>query len=274
MARRAFGSEMKNSFSRYAALAAVVAVVGCGGDGTVHLPTGTVNFSGAEAVSGHPAADTTVPASGGATTTVPGVSGTTVIPSGSVPPGTTVETTDYLVVIPSGTGFLGSVTGSPSISVNGTEDSGATVQSNGLLSTNVALPVPTGDTGKSYTIGYPTSSLNTDRVLTVQQIQFVGRFYVKLSPLRVYSPVPIQLKGSLPNNGENAFGSFMNVWWNPLNAGRTATLFIDYGNGFKISQTRTIDATGYAAFRNFIPDNSNVPANGVALVKFTVGDLP
>jgi predicted small lipoprotein YifL len=269
------GSEMKAiKFSRYAALAAVAVAAGCGGKGTAHLPTGTINFTGSETLSGQPAADTVVPATGGATVTVPGVSGTTVIPSGSVAGGSTVHSTDYLAIIPSGTGFLGALTGSNSVTVNGVSNSGATITSNGFLGQNLALPVEPGNAGTHYTLTYPASDLNTSRVLTVQNIIFEGTFYIKLSPIRVYSPVPIALKGSLPNNGENAFGSFMNVWWNPNNAGRSAKLFIDYGNGFTLQQTRTIDASGYASFRNFTVDPSNIPPTGVQTVKFTIGPLP
>lgn len=261
-------------FSRYAALAAVAVAVGCGGDGTAHLPTGTINFSGAETLAGQPASDTTVPATGGATTTVPGVSGTTIIPSGSVAPGTTVQTTDYLAIIPAGTGFLGALTGGNSVTVNGVTNSGGTVGSNGLLTQNLALPVEPGAAGTHYTLSYPATNLNTSRVLTVQNIVFEGTFYLKLTPVRIISPVPIDLKGSLPNNGENAFGSFMNVWWNPNNAGRSAKLFIDYGNGFTIQQTQIIDSKGYASFRNLVQDASNIPATGVQTVKFTIGPLP
>jgi len=259
-------------FSRFAALAAVVIAVGCGGEGTAHLPSGTVNFKGSETLVGSSTTDVVVPPTGGAEVTVTGVSGTTIIPSGV--DDSTVTTDDHLAIIPAGTGFLGVITGGQMIAVNGVANSGADVNSNGLLGVNIALPVTPGDTGTFYDLACPAQALDTTRVLHVGTIEFRGTFYIKFSPLRVISPVPIDLKGSLPNDGENAFGSFMNVWWTPNNAGRQATLFIDYGNGFTLQQTRTIDSTGYAAFRNFVPDPSNIPPTGVRLVRFTVGNLP
>jgi len=259
-------------FSRFAALAAVVIAVGCGGEGTAHLPSGVVNFNGSETILGQSTTNVVVPPTGGTEITVTGVSGTTIIPSGVED--STVTTDDHLAIIPAGTGFLGVITAGQTITVNGVTASGATVNNNGLLGVNIALPVTPGDAGTFYDLVCPAQALNTSRVLHVGNVEFRGTFYVKFSPLRLISPVPIDLKGSLPNDGENAFGSFMNVWWNPNNAGRQATLFIDYGNGFTLQQTRTIDSTGYAAFRNFVPDPSNVPTTGVQLVRFTVGPLP
>lgn len=260
------------NFSRFAALAAVVLAVGCGGEGTAHIPSGSVNFEGANPVVGSPGTDVVVPPTGGAETTVTGVSGTTIIPSGV--DDTVVTTDDHLAVIPAGTGFPGIITGSPNVTVNGVENSGVTVTNNGLLAVNMALPVQPGPAGTHYTISTPASALTTSRVLHTQSVEFSGTFYLFLSPFRLISPVPIALQGSIPNDGENAAGSFVNAWWGPGNTGRTATLFIDYGNGFTRQQTRTIDGSGQAAFRNFITDASNVPSTGVKLIRFTVGNLP
>jgi len=261
-----------NYYSRIAALAAIVAAVGCAGEGTAHIPSGTLNFTGAETITGTSTAPATVPATGGTTVTTD-AGGSATIPSGAVPAGTTLPAGTVFGIVPSGTGFLGAISPGALVTVNGTANSGGTVNSNGLLGVNLALPVAPGDAGTHYDLSLPAEVLNTSRVLHVGQIIFSGNFYIRLNPVRVVSPVPIDLRGQLPNDGENAFGSFISATWGPGNSGRTATLFIDYGNGFTLHQTQVINARGQAIFRNFVPDSSNIPATGVALVSFTIGNL-
>lgn len=259
----------KSSSLGVAAFAAIFVMTGCGGNGTTHLPSGRANYVGSATVATTTTESATVPATGGATVTTE--AGTAVVPSGVAPAGTTYPSGTPMALIPINTGFRGSVPAGSQVTVNGVADSGGTVQTNGLLGVNLVLPVT--EAGTSYTLRYPASTLDTSRVLNVQEMIFKGTFYLRTSPVRVISPVPFDIVGSLPNNGENAFGSFMNVTWGAGNVGRKATLFIDYGNGFSIQQTQTIDANNYAAFKNLFIDPSKVPNTGVKTVSFTVGDL-
>lgn len=270
------GSKMKsNHYLRIAALAAVAASFGCGGNGTAQLPTGVVHFAGNTTIAATNTTPVVVPATGGVQTTTS--SGTAVIPSGSVPPGTPIPANANLAIIPAGTGFIGTPSAN-SMTVNGVSDSGATLGGGGTLTVNVALPVDPGLTGTLYTLESPAEVLDTSRSLHVQTIRFKGKFYVQTSPFQIISPVPTALRGSLPNDGENAMGSFIDATFGVGNTGRTARLDIDYGNGFTLHQTQTIatevDGLGHAHFHNFVPDSSNVPQSGLALVSFTIGDLP
>lgn len=261
-----------NYYSRIAALAAIVVGVGCAGNGTAHIPSGSLNFSGAETVAATSTADATVPATGGTTTTTS--AGSAVIPSGSVPPGTVLPAGSPFAILPSGTGFIGSTGSGSQVSVNGVSDSGATIGPSDLLSVNVALPVSAGAAGSLYDLSMPAANLNTSRSLHVGSIVFSGRFYISsLTPLKIISPVPKKLAGVLPNDGENASGSYIKATWGPGNSGRSATLFIDYGNGFTLHQTKTIDGSGNANFTNFVPDASNIPSTGIAVLSFTIGNL-
>ena len=85
--------------------------------------------------------------------------------------------------------------------------------------------------------------------------------------------MPIAVVGRIPGNGENAVGSVVTATFGPYNNGRSATLTVDYGNGFSLHQSTTI-SNNIAAFNNLQQDSSNVPATGVETVSFAIGDLP
>ncbi len=264
-----------------------VATVGCGGESVEPGPpaSGVVTFSGSATVSGASTTSTNVPASGGSTvaTDNAGTGGSAVIPSGAVPAGTTVPAGTNLAIIPSGTGFPGSFSSGSSLTVNGVTDSGIGVSTSGQTTTNMALPVATGPAGTFYTLTFPAGDLQTipapsiakqPRVLTIQQTVFTGRFYIIISggTPKVISPVPGTIAGVIPNNGQNAVGSNVLSTYGPGNNGRKATLTINYGTGFQLKQTRVI-ANNQARFLDLTFDKQTVPATGVALVQFDVGDL-
>jgi len=252
---------------------AILGGAGCAGSGAVKpsFATGNLNFSGAEQTTDTSTAPATVPATGGTTiTTAGGV--TAVIPSGSVPGGTTLPAGTIFVIIPAGVGFAGTTPAGGQLVINSVTNSGALVGLNGLLSVNVAIPVTPGPDGTLYSISFPNASLSTSRALTVQNIEFTGKFYILANPLRVVSPVPVGLEGSLPNNGQNAAGSNVLATFASGNNGRSANLFVDYGTGFKLNQTRSV-ASLQTRFTNLRFDSQNVPQNGVRLVRFIVGDL-
>ena len=168
-------------------------------------------------------------------------------------------------------GNFGPTGGSVSIGPNRaalTTNTGITVNTAGVLNQRVAVPVdPVA--GTAYAIGFPQGNVET-RELTVGGVIFEGRIY--FTGGNFISPIPIELKGFLPKNGENAVSSFMSVRWGPGNNGRSARLRVTYGNGFVLDQTQTI-AASKALFANFSTDSSNVPATGVQLVEFLIGDL-
>ncbi|AIE86154.1 hypothetical protein OP10G_2786 [Fimbriimonas ginsengisoli Gsoil 348] len=185
-------------------------------------------------------------------------------------PDTNITPADTLAIIPINTGFLGAVPAGSQLIVNGTANSGAFVNTNGLLAQSVGLPVT--EAGTDYTLEFPDADLNTNRVLTVHHTIFSGKFYLQLNPLRIISPVPVDLVGRIPNNGQNAAGSVVTALFGPGNNGRSARLFIDYGNGFALDKTVTI-ANNRAVFANIQHDNSNVPVTGVETLAFIIGDL-
>jgi len=259
-----------------------LALIGCGGSSaSVGLPaSGNANFNGSTTVSTTSTSAATVPASGGTTISTgdAGTGGTAVIPSGAVSAGTVVPPGTELAVIPAGTGFSGNFSVGSSLSVNGVADSGIGVSGTGLTAVNMALPVAAG--GTSYTLTYPGGNLNTfaveakqPRILTIRATSIVGRYYVLTGPLRVISPVPTEITGRIPNNGQNAMFASVVAGFGPGNNGRTATLTIDYGTGFGLNKTETI-ANSRVAFDDLQKDSQNVPANGIALIRLVVGDLP
>ena len=285
------GRKMKQSYFLHAlTILAATAIVGCGGSSSVGTSqTGNVNYSGTTTVSTTSSLSATVPATGGATINTN--YGTAIIPSGATAAGTVIPAGTNLAITPSGFGFNGNFSGGGQVIVNGVNPSGVIVGSNGLTLSNIALPVSNGangtPNGTAYTIQLPAGTLNTNapsiktsgfkpQVLTVQSIIFSGKFYVQIinGSADVVSPVPTNLVGSLPNNGQNAAGSSITATFGPGNAGRSATLFIDYGNGFTLSQTKTISSGETATFSDFAQDTSNVPSTGVNTVSFTIGDLP
>jgi len=254
-----------------AALCAIVGMSGCGGSGSTSpsFPTGTLNFNGAATTADTSTATSTVPATGGTTITTTGGL-TAVIPSGVAPAGTTYPAGTQFAIIPIGVGFPGAEPAGSQLSINGVANSGALVGTNGLLTVNVALPVTAA--GIDYSITFPNATLSTTKVLTIAQITFSGKFYLLLGPVRVVSPVPTNLSGRLPNNGQNAAGSQVTSLFGNGNNGRATHLKVDYGTGFLLNQAQTI-ASSKANFANFSFDGQNVPNNGVQLVAFEVGDL-
>lgn len=244
---------------------------GCGGSGSAKpsFPTGTLNFSGASTTEDTSTSAATVPATGGTTITTAGGL-TAVIPSGVAPAGTTYPAGTEFAIIPMGVGFSGSVPSGSQLTINGVASSGALVGSNGLLVVNVALPVTAE--GIQYSITFPDATLSTTKSLTVAEITFTGKFYLLTNPVRIVSPVPTNMTGTLPNNGQNAAGSQVVTSFGSGNDGRSTQLKVDYGTGFLLNQNKTI-ASSRATFSDFFFDSQNVPNNGVRLVAFNVGNL-
>lgn len=252
-------------------LSAVLVAAGCGGGGGVQLhtpPVGNVNFSSGAAIPDTVTADAVMPATGGVIVHTAD-NGDVLIPSVAVPAGTVIHAGDPLTVIPAGTGFVGSFAPGTQVEVNGESNSGAMLGSDGLLDQKIGFP--STDAGMQESMSFPGGDLTT-RSLTVQRFEFAGRFYVQRSPFRIVSPVPIALVGALPNNGENAAGSTVTAAFGPGNNGRTATLFIDYGTGFTLQKTVTIE-NNRCVFANIQTDQQNVPPTGVQLVRLSIGDL-
>ncbi len=265
-------------------------LTGCGGGASVTQPTssGRVHFTGSTTVSTTSTSPVTVPASGGSVVSTgdAGTGGTAVIPSGAVSGNTTLPLGTQLAIIPMGSGFAGSFSPGSALRVNGVSDSGVGVSDSGFTTVNTALPVTDGTNGTpdgtSYTLVYPNGTINTTPKsgtalhkfsLTIQNIVFTGKFYIRTNPLRVISPTAINITGRLPNNGQNAAGSVVTAFFGPGNNGRSATLTVDYGNGFSLYQTKTI-TNNLAGFNNLQQDSSNVPGTGVQTVSFAIGDLP
>ncbi|MGV3615345.1 MAG: hypothetical protein ACO1SV_08430 [Fimbriimonas sp.] len=121
-----------------------------------------------------------------------------------------------------------------------------------------------------YTLSFPAGRLNT-RDLDVQRFELVGNWSILFEPLSFSIPVPTGMTGTIPQNGQNAVGSDITATFIGCD-GRTATLVIDYGNGFTLQQTRTI-TDDKARFRNLTTDSTNVPGVGVETVRLTVGAL-
>lgn len=250
--------------SSIAALAVLLAAVGCGGSGkSIHLLSGNVNFTGVNTISDTLTEPATVPATGG--TTITTSAGATVIPSGVAEASYPADTP--LAILPVGMGFkLNSIT-SNSLSVNGVSNSGIGLNANGKTSVAVALPV--SEAGTPYTLSFSGASLDT-RDLTVGTISFTGKFYFRNET--IVSPIPVSIIGQIPNDGENAGGSTVTTNYGPGNDGRTATLDVVYGNGFELHQTQVI-SEGKAVFKNLFIDATPVPDSGVQSVSFTIGDL-
>jgi len=277
----------KRVFIGLAALAAL-AVSGCGGSGNSKLPvleSGTLNFIGAPTGSATSTTSVTVPATGGTTVTLSDGS-TAVVPSGSVPGGTTIPAGTKFAIIPKGIGFPGADLANSQMSVNGVAVSGALVGSDGLLDENVALPVSSAPGGTHYTVAFLDATLNTSRDLNIANVVFSGTFYVKLTggTFEIISPVPTSVNGTLPNNGENASGTTVLNTYGDGNSGRTGALHVDYGTGFFINQSRTIangthvlNGSTYSGllslYADLVLDAQNVPPAGVKTVEFDVSDL-
>jgi len=195
-----------------------------------------------------------------------------------LPGGSTVDSSTQLAIIPAGVGFPGTFGGSSQMGVNGTSNSGVGVTTGGLTASNIALPVTPGSAGTLYTLTFPQGDIDTNarrahpNILTIRELSFTGKFYVFTNPLRIVSPVPTNLAGTIPNNGQNAVGSHVTASFGPGNDGRSATLLINYGNGFALRQTRTITSS-LANFTDLTYDRVSVPQTGVRLVSFTIGDL-
>jgi hypothetical protein len=149
-------------------------------------------------------------------------------------------------------------------------DSGITIDQQGALIQNLAVPVTDGVNGTPLNLSIPQGNV-TGRVLTVHHWRISGLIYIRGG--QVIIPIPTNLNGVIPNNGENAAGSFMETTWWPGNNGRHATLRVEYGNGFVLNQTKTI-ANNFTKFENIVQDASDVPGNGVDLVALRVGSLP
>jgi len=285
------------TFSLFAAVTAL-ALSGCGGSASVTQPTasGKLGFAGSSTVTTTSSGSTTVPASGGTIvgTSDSGTGGTAVIPSGAVPPNTVLPAGTQLAVIPLGTGFPGTFAADGAMGVNGNLNSGVGVSGSGVTTVNAALPVTDGTNGTPdgtfYTLTFPGGDLSTTprtkrstapatgvatpEVLTIQNTVFTGQFYVRIVSGRpaVISPVPIYISGRIPNNGQNASGATVACQFGPGNIGRSATLTIDYGNGFQLRQTRTI-SNNSVGFSDIQRDSSNVPVTGVQLLQFDIGPL-
>jgi len=129
------------------------------------------------------------------------------------------------------------------------------------------------EAGTPYELSFPRVDANTDRALTIQHTVFSGKIYLRLNPLQIISPLPVDLVGRIPNNGQNAAGSAVTALFGAGNNGRSAHLHISYGNGFVLDKTVTI-ANNRAVFADLFTDASNVPKSGVDTVAFIVGDLP
>lgn len=245
-------------------------ITGCGG-GKNAIPAnsgGGFSFTGAEASLGYSSTSAVVPVTGGASITASGYSGTTIVPSGVLPAGTTLGTDTPYAIIPAGIGFAGTILSGQGVTVNGVTTSGATVGSNGLLLQNVAIPVT--EAGTPVTMTFPAQDVTLSRVLTIREISFAGSFYLLRNPVRIISPVPSDITGRIPNNGENAAGNSLTATWGAGNSGRTATLDIDYGTGFKLHQERVI-TNNKATFSNLTQDASNVPSSGIKSIKLSIG---
>jgi len=274
-----------------ALISASYVIVGCGGSNSVApAPIGAVLYPVTTADGSTLTQSALVPDSGGVQVSTGDLAtgGNAIIPSGAVPPGTTLGAGTQLAVIPRGFGFEGSFTSGSQVTVNNNANSGVTIGSGGLTTQNVALPVSNGTNGTPngsfYSISFPGGSLNTispgvkpfsPKILTIQTTQFNGQYYVLLvnNKVQVISPVPTSVTGNIPNNGQNAAGSKVICLFGPGNNGRSATLNIDYGNGFSLSQEKVI-ASNKVTFSNLQLDSSNVPRTGIKLLEFTVGPLP
>lgn len=202
----------KRVFVGFSALSALL-LSGCGGSsGSVHVPTqtsGTLNFRSGATTTDTISSTVIVPASGGIQETTAGGQ-TVIVPSGATFNGSsTIPAGTNYAIIPAGTGFVntpGSIPVGTEISINGVANSGATVNGVGQTTMAIALPVATGSAGTSYTLSFPDATLDTSRVLTIQNISFTGAFYISLSPFQIISPIPTSITGTIPNNGQNAGG--------------------------------------------------------------------
>lgn len=176
-----------------------------------------------------------------------------------IAPGTT------FAVIPAGKPLVnGSFPQNTPVTINGTTNSGVTLNSDGTLSTNVALPIDPA--GTDYSVRLPKLTIS-GRVLNVGAFEVEGKMYPGKSI------IPTKFDGIIPNNGENAVGARVTAEFTPQNDGRDVTLRIEYGNGFVLEQTRTI-VGGKVTFQNLSTDAVSVPDGGVSLVKITVRPIP
>ena len=258
------------SFSAAAVVAAFGVMAGCAGTSSAPVEPLIPIAGGLPAqTNGTTAAAIPAPGAGGTNTNivVNGVATPVVIPNGAgaAPAGSN------LGVLPLGSQPLtGAFTDNDPVGFNGAANSGVSVNAAGAIKNAVALPVDGGAAGTSYTIDLPTGNL-VGKGLTIKKVTFKGAFYVNFGPpVSIVSPIPTNITGSLPNNGQNAAGSAVTCTWGAGNNGRTATLTVVYGNGFVLNKTKTI-LGGTATFNDFNVDASNVPNGGVNEVKFEIG---
>ena len=266
-----------------AALAPILA--GCCTDSAGNTVGGPV-LDGATVIGvGTSALPVALPAIGGReiNVAVNGLDVPAVVPSGSpnIPANIPANTIYGLLLVGSSPG-VGDYTAGSSVQVGDTDDpaalpnvsTGVTVNGQGATNQTLALPLTEDPAGINYSLGFPQGNVRT-RALTVKRFFFSGRWYVSRTgtTFQIVSPVPILLKGTLPNNGANAAGHSMTVTWGQGNNGRNATLRVVYGNGFVLQQTKTI-AGSTATFSNIDVDANNVPNDGVQLVSFRVGPRP
>ncbi|HEX2998637.1 MAG TPA: hypothetical protein VHR86_00080, partial [Armatimonadota bacterium] len=183
----------------------------------------------------------------------------------------TLDAGTIMLVIPKGTKSIitGKYSGNGRVSINGVQTK-ITITKDGMLTNDIVLPWDLVR-GSYYTFSVPGGAL-TGRALNVSTVSFSGTWYYNGGA--VISPLPTHFGGTIPNNGENAAGSQVTVQFGAGNDGRQCTLRVEYGNGFVLQQTQTIQDDGSATFTNLTTDTVNVPNNGVQLVSFVVGPKP
>jgi len=272
--------------------AGLIAVVGCGGGGGESSlgASGTISGRTSQSVSTAPSTPTTVPTTGGLTISLPVVApnGTTTTQQVTIPSTAifaTVPANSPLFVLNAGSALLNGtfasgvgIGGDLASSLASIPTSGVSLSNLGAFLQNVALPIPPGPNGSRLVITLPQGNVTT-RALTVAHTVFDGKFYVDLDShgnLLITSPLPLTQTGKIPNNGENAVGSDQLCTFGPGNAGRNATLDIDYGNGFKLHQAHAIalDSNNNLSvhFFDLTTDTSAVPQGGVDTVSLKIGN--
>lgn len=260
------------------ALIGVLSFVGCSSGSTNQTALNRVAGS-STAVQGNLVANTVIPANGtNAQFNVGGAVAQAFIPGGFV--ANANNTTPFLIIkagsqpfaaIFNGNGQLGVATARAlAQALANSNAGGAVINSQGVLQTDVAIPLTGGAAGTLFALALPINSVQT-RALDIASVTFEGKAYITGG--NIISPVPTSIDGTIPNNGENAQGADVTTTFGTGNNGRTANLRIEYGNGFVLNQTQTITNLS-ARFRNIQADAQNVPSNGVSLVAFTIGDLP
>lgn len=256
------------SISAAAVVAAFGVLAGCAGSSSAPVQAPVALAGGAETKSATTAAAIAAPPAGGTTTTVSvgGVDTTVTVPAGAP----AAAAGSNLGVLPSGSQALaGTYTAGAAVKVNDQTNSGLTVDATGHLNQNAALPATAA--GVFYKLEFPAVTL-ASKVLDVASYEVSGTWYIGGGIFSV--PLPLNLSGNLPNNGQNAAGSSATVTFLPGCNGRTATLKVTYGNGFVLGpKTKTISGNA-VTFSDLSTDSSNVPAGGVQKVELMVGPLP